>query len=223
VPDDVKTPAPGNPARRRYRSAVRSEQAAATRAAVLRAALELFTERGYAGTPVSAIAGRAGVAVDTVYAAAGRKPDLMRELVETAISGEGAAVPALQRDYVRRVRDAATAREKVALYAAAVAQIAERMLPVQRALAEAAVGDPACAALRDEISARRAANMRLFAGDLRATGELRTDLDDDAVADVVWSMNAPEYQALLLGERGWSAARYGDWLADAWARLLLAP
>jgi hypothetical protein len=65
--------------------------------------------------------------------------------------------------------------------------------------------------------------MRLFAGDLRATGELRTDLDDDAVADVVWSMNAPEYQALLLGERGWSAARYGDWLADAWARLLLAP
>jgi AcrR family transcriptional regulator len=190
---------------------------------VLQAARELFAERGYAGTTVVAIAGRAGVAVDTVYAAAGRKPDLVRELVETAISGEGAAVPALQRDYVRRVREAATAREKLAVYAAAVAQIAGRMLPVQRALAGAALADPACAALRDEISARRAANMRLFAADLRATGELRADLDDDTVADVVWSTNAPEYQALLLGERGWSTERYGTWLADAWARLLLAP
>jgi AcrR family transcriptional regulator len=218
VPDDVKSPA-----RRAYRSVARTEQAASTRSAVLQAARELFAERGYAGTTVVAIAGRAGVAVDTVYAAAGRKPDLVRELVETAISGEGAAVPALQRDYVRRVREAATAREKLAVYAAAVAQIAGRMLPVQRALAGAALADPACAALRDEISARRAANMRLFAADLRATGELRADLDDDTVADVVWSTNAPEYQALLLGERGWSTERYGTWLADAWARLLLAP
>jgi AcrR family transcriptional regulator len=217
VPDDVKTSA-----RRPYRSAARAAQAAATRAAVLQAARELFTERGYAATGVSAIAERAGVAVDTVYAAAGRKPALMRELVETAISGGVAAVPAEQRDYVRRVREAATAGEKLAVYATAMAGIAGRMLPVQRALAEAAVDDPDCAALRAEISARRAANMRLFAADLRATGELREDLDDDAVADVIWSMNAPEYQALLIGERGWTPERYGEWLADAWTRLLLA-
>jgi AcrR family transcriptional regulator len=212
---------PNPPSRRRYTSPVRAEQAAATRAAVLRAAQELFTERGYAATPVSAIAARAGVAVDTVYAAAGRKPALLRHLVEAALSGTGEAVPALERDYVRRVREAPTAREKIAVYADAVAGISRRMLPVQRALAEAAVGDPDCAALRDEISARRAANMRLFAADLRATGELRADLDDDAVADVVWSMNAPEYQALLIGERGWTPERYGGWLADAWCRLLL--
>lgn len=218
MPDDVKAPA-----RRPYRSAARASRAAATRAAVLQAARDLFTERGYAATPVSAIAARAGVAVDTVYAAAGRKPALMRELVETAISGGATAVPAEQRDYVRRVREAATAREKIAVYAAAMAGIAERMLPVYCALTEAAAHDVDCAALRAEISARRAANMRLFAADLRATGELREDLDDDAVADVVWSMNAHEYQALLIGERGWTPQRYGDWLADAWTRLLLAP
>lgn len=217
VPDDVKVPA-----RRPYRSAARAAQAAATRSAVLQAARELFTERGYAGTPVSAIAARAGVAVDTVYAAAGRKPALMRELVETAISGGDTAVPAEQRDYVRHVREAATAGGKIAAYTAAMAGLAHRMLPVQRALAEAALDDPDCAALRAEISARRAANMRLFAADLRATGELRADLDDDAVADVIWSMNAPEYQALLIGERGWTPERYAAWLADAWTRLLLA-
>jgi AcrR family transcriptional regulator len=216
VPDPVKAPS-----RRPYTSAVRAEQATATRRAVLRAARELFTEQGYASTSIAAIAARAGVAVDTVYAAAGRKPALLRELVETALSGSDEAVPAEQRDYVARIRAAGPAREKIAIYASAVAAIGVRLAPVHRALAEAAITDPECAALRSEISARRAANMRLFAADLRATGELRPDLTDDEVADIVWSMNAAEYRALLVGERGWTAERFGSWLADAWTRILL--
>jgi AcrR family transcriptional regulator len=216
VTGDVKPPV-----RRRYASAVRTQQAAATRRAVLQAARGLFSEHGYAGTSVSAIAARAGVAVDTVYAAAGRKPALLRELVETTLSGTDEVVPAEQRDYVLRIRSAATAREKIAIYAAAVAEIGVRMAPVHRALAEASVTDGDCAALRAEISTRRAGNMRLFAADLRATGELRPDLTDDEVADIVWSMNAAEYRALLVGERGWTAERFGTWLTDAWTRLLL--
>lgn len=217
VPDDVKTPA-----RRSYRSAARAEQAAATRHAVLQAARELFTEQGYAATSIAAIAARAGVAVDTVYAAAGRKPTLLRDLVETSLSGGDEAVPAEQRDYVVRIRAAATAQEKITVYAAAVAEIGVRMAPVHRALAEAAASDPDCAALRAEISARRAANMRLFAADLRTTGELRADLTDDEVGDIVWSLNSAEYWALLVGERGWSPERFAAWLTDAWTRLLLA-
>jgi AcrR family transcriptional regulator len=216
VPEDVKPPT-----RRRYASPARTEQAAATRRAVLQAARELFTERGYLATSVAAIAARAGVAVDTVYAAAGRKPALMRELVETTLSGTDDAIPAEQRDYVIRIRAASSAREKVVIYAAAVAAIGIRMAPVHRALAEASVTDADCALLRGEISARRADNMRLFAADLRGTGELRADLTDDEAADIVWSMNAAEYRALLVGERGWSAERFGAWLADAWTRLLL--
>ena len=213
--DGVKSP-------RRYVSAVRAEQAAATRSAVLTAARELFSERGYAATSISAIAARAGVAVDTVYAAAGRKPALLRELVETSLSGTDQPVPAAQRDYVLRLRAATSAREKLTIYATAVAEIGVRMAPIHLALAEAAVTDGDCAALRAEIDARRANNMRLLAADLRATGELRPDLTDDEVADIVWSMNAAEYRALLVGQCGWSAERFGTYLADAWARLLLA-
>jgi hypothetical protein len=102
-----------------------------------------------------------------------------------------------------------------------VADIGVRLAPVQLALAQAALSDPECAALRTEISARRAANMRLFAADLRAAGGVRDDLTDDQVADIVWSMNASEYRALLVGERGWSAEEFGRYLADAWTRLLL--
>jgi AcrR family transcriptional regulator len=207
--------------RRRYRAPQRAEQAAATRRAVLDAAYELFTERGYAPTTVTQIAERAGVNVDTLYAAVGRKPALLREVVETAISGQDHAVPAEQRDYVRAIRAARTAGQKIDVYAAAVVSMAPRMAPVFRALRDAAIHDPDCAALHTEITQRRAANMRLFAADLRATGELRADLDDDEVADIVWSMNATEYYDLLVYERDWTPERFGAHLSDAWRRLLL--
>lgn len=214
-------PVTGDVKRRRYDSEVRTEQAAATRRAVLEAARELFVEHGYAATPVAAIARRAGVAVDTVYASAGRKPAIMAHLVETALSGTDDAVPGPERDYVDRIRATSGGRAKLGVYAAAVATLGERLAPVHRALAEAAVTDADCAALRAAVADRRRANMLLFVADLRATGELRPELADDEVADVVWATNSAEFHALLVGGRGWTTERFAGWLADSWARLLL--
>jgi AcrR family transcriptional regulator len=208
---------------RRYDASRRAAQAAATRGSVLVAARELFLDQGYRATTVSQIAERAGVAVDTVYASVGRKPQLLRELVETALSGTDQVVPAEQRDYVQQIRAASDARAKIVRYAQAVAQIHPRLAPVFLALRDAAVTEPDCAVLWTSIAERRAANMRLFAVELRGTGELRADLSDDEVADIVWSMNAVEYWVLLVGQRGWSPERFGEWLADAWTRLLLKP
>ena len=177
--------------RKPYHSPRRAEQAIATRRAVLDAARELFIEHGYAVTTVADIARRARVAVDTVYAAVGRKPALLREVLETAISGSDQAVPAEQRDYVARVRDAKGAREKIETYVAALAEIQPRLAPVYLALRDAAATDPDSAATWREISDRRARDIRAFAADLRATGELRTDLTDDEIADIVWSRTAP--------------------------------
>jgi AcrR family transcriptional regulator len=207
---------------RRYDASRRAAQAAATRAAVLAAARELFVGQGYRATTVSQIAQRSGVAVDTVYAAVGRKPQVLRELVETSLSGTDQVVPAEQRDYVQQIRAAPDARTKILVYAQAIVQIHQRLAPVFLALRDAAITEPDCAALWTSIAERRAANMRLFAAELRATGDLRTDLSDDEVADIVWSMNAVEYWVLLVTQRGWSAERFGEWLGDAWTRLLLA-
>jgi AcrR family transcriptional regulator len=216
--EDVKATGPGA---RRYRSPRRVAQAAQTRHAVLTAARELVTEVGYAAMTVAAIARRADVAVDTVYASVGRKPEVLRQLVETAISGTDEAVPAAQRDYVGRIGAAITARDKIAIYAEAIARIQTRMAPVFLALRDAAAVDPDTTALWREISDRRARNMRDFAAELRATGQLRDDLTDDEVADILWSMNAAEYWVLLVHERGWSPERFSAWIVDAWTRLLL--
>ncbi len=207
---------------RRYHSPRRAEQAAQTRRAVLAAARDLFVGRGYAATTVAEIAREARVAVDTVYATVGRKPALLREVLETAISGADVAVPADERDYVARVRAATSARDKITAYATGLVDVQRRLAPVFLALRDAAGADIESAALWKEIAERRAQNMRRFAADLRATGELRADLTDDDVADIVWSMNGTEYWVLLVGERGWSHERFATYLIDAWSRLLLA-
>lgn len=208
--------------RRNYRSAKRAAAAEGTRAAILAAAHELFVELGYARTTVAAIAHRADVNVDTVYATVGRKPELMRQVLESAISGEAHAVPAEQRGYVQALLAASTATMKIDIYARATAEMAPRTAPLFEALRTAGSTDPACAELHREITERRAANMRLFAANLRATGQLRDDLSDDEVADIVWSLNAAEYYLLLVRDRGWTPERYGRHLADAWCRLFLA-
>jgi len=96
------------------------------------------------------------------------------------------------------------------------------MAPVFLALRDAATTDRECASLWAEIAERRATNMRTFAAELRATGELRGDLSDDQVADIIWSMNAAEYWVLLVRERSWSPDQFAQWLTDAWTRVLLA-
>ena len=105
---------------------------------------------------------------------------------------------------------------------AGLVDIQPRLAPVYLALRDAAATDPDSAATWREISERRARNMRAFAADLRATGELRTDLSDDDIADIVWSMNGPEYWTLLVTDRGWSPEQFGRHLTDAWQRLFLA-
>ncbi len=207
--------------KRSYRSPRRAEQAAATRRDILAAARALFVSDGYTATTIAEIAAKARVSVDTIYATVGRKPALLRELVETAISGTDQALPPEQRDYVMRVAAAPTARGKIAIYAQAITGIQQRMAPVFLALRDAAATDRDCASMWAQIAERRAANMRRMAESLGSTGELRTDLTNDQVADIIWSMNAAEYWDLLVRERSWTPEQFRQFLTDAWTRLLL--
>lgn len=207
--------------RRHYDASGRREAAERTRAAILRAAKHLFIERGYSATTMPAIAETAGVALDTVYASVGKKAAVFRLLIELAISGADDPVPALERTYVKEIAAEPDARRKLALYAGAVCAIQPRLAPLVQVLKEAAGQDAELLAVWTEISNRRAANMRIFARELESTGSVRDDLPIDTVADIIWSMNGPEYYQLLVEQRRWPIDRYQQWLADAWARLVL--
>jgi AcrR family transcriptional regulator len=207
--------------KRLYDSSSRKEAARLTQREILDAAQNVFLDQGYAAATMPAIAQAAGVALDTVYATVGKKPALFRLLIEMAISGSDSEVPAKEREYVRAIRAETDAVGKLRIYAAALRSIQPRLAPLFRVLQGAAPLDPKLAELWQGISQRRAKNMRLFAADLAATGRLRPYLSVAKAADIVWSMNSPEFYLLLVEERGWSPKEFEDWLVDAWIRLLL--
>jgi AcrR family transcriptional regulator len=176
---------------------------------------------GYRATSVAGIAAGAGVNVDTVYDLVGRKPLIVRELIEQAVSGTDHPVPAEQRDYVLAIRAEPDPRRKLAIYAGAVRRTQERLAPLFRVIREAAPSEPEVTAVWKEISARRAANMRTFMTDVNTTGALRADLTIEQAADIVWTLNSSDVYLLLTEERGWSPEEFEQWLADSWVRLLL--
>jgi AcrR family transcriptional regulator len=206
---------------RRYDNESRQIQSEETRQRIVQAARDLVVERGYRATTVAQIAAKAGVHVDTVYALVGRKPLLLRELIEQAISGTDRAVAAQDRDYVKAMRAAADPVRKLTIYARAMREIQVRMAPLMLALRDASATEPEAKKVWREISDRRAANMRRLVEDLEAAGGLRAGLSIDEAADVIWATNSSELYVLLTVERGWAPERYERWLADSWCRLLL--
>jgi AcrR family transcriptional regulator len=211
----------GEVKRRGYDASRRRARSAETRQRIIDAARSLMLTDGYRATSVAGIAAGAGVNVDTVYDLVGRKPLIVRELIEQAVSGTDHPVPAEERDYVRAIRAEPDPRRKLAIYAGAVRRTQERLAPLFRVIREAAPSEPEVTAVWKEISARRAANMRTFMTDVNTTGALRADLTIEQAADIVWTLNSSDVYLLLTEERGWSPEEFEQWLADSWVRLLL--
>jgi len=209
--------------KRVYNSTNRRQAAETTRQSILEAAREIFLSRGYAAATMPAIALAAGIALDTVYATVGKKPALFRLLVETALSGTNSPVPGEERNYVKEIREETDPRRKLELYAAAITEIQPRLAPLVSVLQAAAPLDPELDALWNSISERRARNMMLFAEDLASTGKLRQSLSLQKAADILWSMNSPEFYLLLVHQRKWTASEFQAWLAEIWVTLLVEP
>ena len=198
--------------RRAYSSPRRAQAARQTKAAILAASRPLFISQGYAGTTVAAIAEDAGVAVDTVYASVGRKPQVFR-LPRVSPVRDGRGGPALERDYVKQIEATSDAVVKLAVYAEAVTSIQGRLAPLFVVVRQAAATEPELAALWTSIAERRLTNMRLFAASLQRTGQLRPELSIEKVADIVWSMNSPTTTSCWSRERAGShrTSRHGCW------------
>lgn len=212
----------GSVKKRAYDGSARHAQSASTRQRIVDSARDLVIERGYRAATIVAIAERAGVNADTIYQLVGRKPALIREIIEQALSGTDRAVAGEDRDYVTAMRAEPDPAKKLAIYAGAVCSLQQRLAPLFLALREASSVDPDAMAIWEEISDRRAANMRRLVRDVRDAGGFRSDLSLDDAADVMWAMNSSELFVMFTVTRGWSVRRYERWLADSWCRLLLA-
>jgi AcrR family transcriptional regulator len=193
--------ADGPPVRRRYRSDRRDRQAAETRADIVRAAIRLFGERGWSGTTMAAIAGAAGVAVETVYSGFGSKKAVLRQALDVAVVGDVTPVPLAERPEYQRMATGSR-DERLGAGIELLAAVHVRTAPLWPALVEAAAGDPEVAAWSRELEERRRGDV------VRSIGLVLGRPVDDATVDLAWALFGPEVFAKLVGERGWSAEAY---------------
>jgi AcrR family transcriptional regulator len=213
-------------ARRKYDSPVRRARAATTRARIVDAARRLFVEHGYAGATIPAIAAEAGVAVETVYRSAPGKAGLLAEAVRAAVAGgaQRAEVPVPQRPAVRRIIDEPDAVRQLELYAATQPGIWSRVGPLLQVLDAAANSDPSLVGLREQISAERRHGLRNGLGRLlEQRGVLRPGLTAERAGDIVYAVCGQANYRALVGDCGWSADDYRNWLTETLVAAILRP
>ena len=104
--------------RRRYDNRRREEQALQARRRILDAAYRLFLDQGYPGTTMAAVAGAAGVSVETVYKSFGTKAALAKKVWDVTLVGDDQPVPLARRPEFTAITAEPDPRRKLAAYAA---------------------------------------------------------------------------------------------------------
>lgn len=201
---------------RAYKSLTRQRQAHETRGRIVEATRQLLEAEGYAGMTVEAVARRAEVAVQTVYAVFGSKTGILAELLNQTTFGP---------DYEDVVRETMDERNPEARLRGA-ARIARQIHDAQRAgfdlLRGAGVVAPELAHLEQERERIRYEREEAMIASLRAAKRLRPGLNYKTARDILWMLTGSDVYRMLVRDRGWSSQHYQDWLADTLVRSLLS-
>lgn len=198
---------------RSYRSTLRDERAADTRARIVGAARELFATEGFATTTVARIAEHAGVAQPTVYAVFGGKGEIMRELVARLETDAGAP------EWRARIDAEPQPRRKLELYAAWHRELFASGRDLLAAALQAS-SDPAVAELHQQghRSAREWLEPIITA--LADADALQPGLTHQRAADRAWILTSYEVY-FRVAACGWSDDEYQRWLTDLLQQQLL--
>jgi AcrR family transcriptional regulator len=197
--------------KRPYRSPRRDQQASETRRAVAVAALELFTEQGFAETSIRQVAERASVSDQTIYKAFGDKIGLLCEAAAQYIETGGAgtevafqAALAAEPDPIERFRMVArTSRE---LWESGA-------LELDLMLNGTEIHDPRLEELQRrslayKLESTRAACEILFPDSIR-----RPDFTLDEIAALGTAMDSAA-TVTTLQALGWSMDRWEQWVVE---------
>jgi AcrR family transcriptional regulator len=212
-----------NRPRRRYDASGRRARAFRTRHEIVEAARRLFEQHGYSGTTVADVAREAQVSAETIYRAFGSKAALLGAVVRASLRGDSGPTPLRQRPRIEAIRHEHNPRRQLELYGKLLAEMNPRLAPLLRILRETTTGDPEAVAALSRLNADRLDGMSEFASLLAERQALRPGVSRQQARDAMWALNSPELYELLVLERGWSARRYGRWVAEQLAAALLAP
>jgi AcrR family transcriptional regulator len=209
------------PARRRYHSPLRADQAEQTRRRIVESAFRLFAERGYAGTTIAAVAEDAGVSPETIYLSVGGKRGLLEGAIEMAIAGAENQADH-EDDRWSTVAELPGADERLVKMVEHSCRILARTRPIHAVIRGAADKEAFAALL-----GRRLLHDRLTAQTERIRKYLRDDLRPGLTVDQAGQrycvLASPELYHLLTVELGWTPDQHRSWLTNLLTTELLAP
>ncbi len=192
----------------------RKEKAAATRRRMMSAACRVFSERGYGGTTMEAVATEAGVAVQTLYYTFRTKSDLLQATYEWAVRDDGPHPHESQ--WWQAVETADNVHDVVGHLVAGKVPILERAAP----LVWVVRSDEDARATYDFNEKLRIDGNQKLIEMLVAKQPLRAGLSLTHARDILLALTGPQQYQLLISEYGWSREDYAEWVTGAVLREL---
>lgn len=166
---------------------------------------------------IAAIAQRAEVSAQSVYAIFKSKTGILSELLDQSTFG------ADYEDAVRRALSASDPETRLRRAAPIARQIHDAQSATFDLLRGAGVVAPELARLEQQRERIRYERQEKMIISLRKARRLRSGLDHSTARDIFWMLTGRDVYRLLVRERGWSSQKYQDWLADTLVHSLLIP
>jgi AcrR family transcriptional regulator len=207
--------------RRAYRSRARAEQAERTRQRILDAARELFLAQGFAATTIAAVAERAELAPETVYATYRSKAGLLGGVVRAVVTRGDEPDDPLERRWTKELLELPDLEARLAAFARHTAATLELTSPMYAVIRSAGTGAQELSGLDAELREMRYGQQAKVMRAVVDGGTLAPGVSVMGAAETFSALASPELYHLLTEGRGWSPRRYSRWLEGIVKSVLL--
>lgn len=166
---------------------------------------------------IEAIAQRAEVSAQSVYAIFKSKTGILIDLLDQSTFGTE------YEDAVRQARSVTDPETRLRLAASVARQIRGAQSATFDLMRGAGVVAPELAKLeqqRERLRYEKEEGVIIF---LRDAGKLRPGLSHQTARDIFWMLTGGDVYRMLVRERKWSPQKYEEWLAETLVYSLLAP
>jgi AcrR family transcriptional regulator len=198
----------------------RRQRSAATRQAIIDAAHELFTSRGFHGATVEAIAKQAGVAPQTVYFTFNNKVKLISAVIDAAVIGPEETAPQEQA-WWQAMREEPDPTRSLQIFIRGAGPAFARASTISDVLAAAARTDEEVMEIFEYHESLRRDAFGQVLDALATKGSLRPNLNRERLLDIFLVVYGDATYHQLTTQMGWPHEDVMDWLCEHLPPMLL--
>ncbi len=198
----------------------RRQRSAATRRAIIEAAHEMFTSRGFHGATVEAIAKQAGVAPQTVYFTFNNKVKLISAVVDAAVLGPEETAPHEQAWWQEMLVEPDPTRS-LQIFIRGSGPVFQRASTISDVLAAASRTDDEVMAIFEYHESLRREAFGEVLDMLANKGTLLPNLTRERLLDIFLVVYGDATYHQLTTQMGWPHEEVMDWLCGHLPPILL--